>query len=56
MLAEEAVGLDWLVHIGRHGYERHAVINVVLEAFFRLFFRISSDKISTFPSAEDFMD
>ena len=35
MLAEEAVGLDWLQPTVRHGYERHAIINVVPEGFSR---------------------
>ena len=35
MLAEEAVRLDWLPPAVRHGGERHAIISVVPEAFFR---------------------
>ena len=34
MLAEEAVGLDWLPPTMRHGCERHAVKTVALEVFF----------------------
>ena len=57
MLAEEAVGLeDWLSPTVRHGYERHAVLSVAPEAFFRRLFSLSSDKISTWTSAEDFME
>ena len=53
MLAEEAVGLeDWLSPTVRHGYERHAVLSVAPEAFFRKLFSLSSDKTS----AEDFME
>ena len=45
MLAEEAVGLeDWLSPTVRHGYERHAVLSVAPEAFFRRLFSLSSDK------------
>ena len=57
MLAEEAVGLeDWLSPTVRHGCERHAVLSVAPEAFFRRLFSLSSDKISTWTSAEDFME
>ena len=56
MLAEKAVGLDWLPPTVRHGCERHAVISVVPEAFFRRFLSLSSDKKSTWTSVEDFMD
>ena len=56
MLAEEAVRLDWLSPTLRHGCERHAVLSVVLEAFFRRLFSLSSDKISTWTSAKDFME
>ena len=34
MLAEEAVGLDWLPPNVRHGCERHAVIIVAPEVVF----------------------
>ena len=34
-LAEETVRLDWLQPTVRHGYERHAIISVVPEAFSR---------------------
>ena len=44
MLAEEAVGLeDWLSPTVRHGCERHAVLSVAPEAFFRRLFSLSSD-------------
>ena len=56
MLAGEAVGLDWLSPTVRHGCERRAVLSVAPEAFFRRLFSLSSDKISTWTSAEDFME
>ena len=40
----KAVGLDRLPTTVKHGCERHAVISVVLEVFFRRFFSLSSDK------------
>ena len=39
-----------------YGCKRHAVKSVAPEAFFRRFFSLSSDKKSTWTSAEDFMD
>ena len=49
------VWLDWLAPTVRHGCERHAIISVVLEAFFRRIFSMSSDKTWTWTSAEGFM-
>ena len=57
MLAEEeGVRLDWLSPTVRHDCDRHAVLSVAPEAFFRRLFSLSSDKISTWTSAEDFME
>ena len=56
MLAEKAVRLDWLSPTLRHGCERHAVLSVAPEAFFRRLFSLSSDKIPTWTSAENFME
>ena len=56
MLAEEGVRLDWLSPTVRHDCERHVVLSVAPEAFFRRLFSLSSDKISTWTSAEDFME
>ena len=56
MLAEEAVRLNWLSLTLRHGCERHAVLSVAPEAFSRRLFSLSSVKISTWTSAEDFME
>ena len=56
MLAGEGVRLDWLSPTVRHGCERHAVLSVAPEAFFRRLFSLPLDKISTWTSAEDFME
>ena len=55
--SRKAVGLDWLSPTVRHGCERHAVISVAPEAFFRRFFSLSSDKKKIdLDIVEDFMD